>query len=68
MCGISLLKLFLVFAVTLQLFSELAAKEATSGVAVMFMILAEANKKESYVANFWSVMLLFYLTPSPRTV
>ena len=51
-CDISLLKLFLAYAVTLQLFSELTAKEATAGMALLFMIQAEATKKEGYVAYF----------------
>ena len=50
-CGISLLKLFLAFAVTLLLFSELTEKEATAGVASLFTIQEEAVKK-GYVACF----------------
>ena len=52
MCGISLLKLFLTFAVALQLFSELTEKEVTAGVASLFTIQVEAIKKEGYVAYF----------------
>ena len=51
MCRISLLKLFLAFAVTLQLFLELT-EEATVGAASLFTIQAEAIKKEGYVAYF----------------
>ena len=53
MCGISLLKLFLAFAVAFQLFSELTEKEATIGAASLFTIQAEAIKKEGYVAYFF---------------
>ena len=67
MCGISLLKLFLMFAVTLQLFSALTEKEATAGANLLFMIQAETIKKEGYVAYF-SVSYMYHLTPSPRTV
>ena len=49
MCGISLLKLFLTFAVALQLFSELTEKEVTAGAAWLFTIQTEAIKKKGYV-------------------
>ena len=52
MCGLSLLKLFLKFAVTLQLFSELTEKKATVGTASLFTIQEEVIKKEGYVAYF----------------
>ena len=52
MYGISLLKLFLVFAVALQLFSEFSEKEETAGAAALFTIQVEAIKKEGYVACF----------------
>ena len=52
MCGISLLKLFLAFAVILQLFSELTEKEASAGSTSLFTIQAEAIKKEGYIAYF----------------
>ena len=51
MWSISLLKFFLVFAVTLRLFSELTVKETTASAAVLFVIQVEAIKKESYVTD-----------------
>ena len=68
MCGISLLNLFLAFAVTFQLFSELTEKEATVGMASLFAIQAEAIKKEGYVAYFSDGNASVSLTPSSRTV
>ena len=64
MCGVSLLKLFLAFAVAFHLFSELAVKEVTAGATALFTIQAESIEKEGYL----SVILLFDLTPLPRTV
>ena len=52
MCGDSLLKLFLTFVVAFRLFSELTEKEVTAGAAVLFMIQAEAIKKEGYIAYY----------------
>ena len=53
MRGISFVKLFLTFAVALQLFSEFTEKEVTAGTAELFTIQTEAIKKEVYVAYFW---------------
>ena len=39
------------FAVALQLFSELTAKEATAGTPTLFKIPAETIKQEGYVAD-----------------
>ena len=49
--SIFFLELFLAFAVALQLFSELTAKEATAGAAAMVTIEAETVKEEGYVAQ-----------------
>ena len=48
-CGVSLLKLFHVFAIALQLFSEFTEQEATVGLASLFMIQEEAIKKGNVV-------------------
>ena len=47
----SVLKLFLAFAVALQLLSEFTEKEVTAGAAVLFTIQAKAMNKEGYVAK-----------------
>ena len=49
--SIIFLELFLAFAVALQLFSVLTAKEATAGAATMVTIEAETVKEEGYVAQ-----------------
>ena len=51
-CGISVSKLFLVFAVVLQPFSEHTEKEATASTAEHFVIQPKAIKEVGYVADF----------------
>ena len=50
--GIFFLDLFLAFAVALQLFSKLTAKEATTGMVAIVTIEEETVKEEGYIAHF----------------
>ena len=67
-CGISLLKLFLTFSVTLLLLSELTVKDATADAAALFMVQVEVIIKTALLLMFWSVMLLLHLTTLPRPI
>ena len=49
--GVNLLHLFFTFPVDFQLFSEVAAKQATSGVAALLM--AETIKNEGFYVLYW---------------
>ena len=50
--AVALFMFFFAFTVTLQLFSELTAKEAKTGASTLFSLQAETVQEESYPADF----------------
>ena len=69
--GVNLLKLLFTFPVHFELFSELAAKQATSGADTLFLVKAEKVKKErvyvSFARSFLSDLFLCRSTSSIRS-
>ena len=50
--GVNFFGLFFVFPVDFQLFSELAVKQAISGVAKVFAVYTETVKKEGFYVSY----------------